>query len=168
LSNGTAHIIELDGTEATVFGRSGSIRLQEAAAAVVNVLVDTSVWSLALRRAKRVDDTAPRELAELISEGRVVLLGPVRQELLSGIKAQDQFEKLRLTLRAFPDEPIHASDHESAAKACNDCRAKGIAVSSVDILICAVALSRRWSILTTDPDFKTYSEVLPLNLHSSR
>ena len=138
----------------------------------MNILVDTSVWSLALRRNPRELSATERslvtELGEVIQDGRARVIGVVRQELLSGIKAQDQFEKLRLTLRAFPDEPIHASDHESAAKACNDCRAKGIAVSSVDILICAVALSRRWSILTTDPDFKTYSKVLPLNLHSSR
>ncbi len=54
--------------------------------------VDTSVWSLALRRAKRVDDTTTRELGELIQEGRVVLMGAVRQELLSGIKEKAQFE----------------------------------------------------------------------------
>jgi predicted nucleic acid-binding protein len=71
----------------------------------VNVIVDTSVWSLALRRAKRMDDAAPRELAELIREGRVVMLGPVRQELLSGIKQKAQFDMLREHLRAFPDHP---------------------------------------------------------------
>jgi hypothetical protein len=61
----------------------------------VNVLVDTSVWSLALRRARRIDDAVPRELAELIQEGRVVLIDSVRQELLSGIRSKPQFEQLR-------------------------------------------------------------------------
>ena len=57
----------------------------------MNVLVDTSVWSLALRRAKRVDSTVSGELAELIGEGRVVMLGAVRQEVLSGMKIKAQF-----------------------------------------------------------------------------
>lgn len=56
----------------------------------MNVLVDTSVWSLALRRARRIDDALPRELAELIQEGRVIMIAPVRQELLSGIKSKPQ------------------------------------------------------------------------------
>ena len=76
----------------------------------MNVLVDTSVWSLSLRRAKRVDDTASRELAELIREGRVVMMGPIRQELLSGIKVKSQFELLRDHLRAFSDITLELAD----------------------------------------------------------
>lgn len=138
----------------------------------VNTLVDTSVWSLALRR--KSDDLGAnersliRELTELIKEGRARIIGPVRQELLSGIKSAAQYETLRLTLRAFPDEVINTSDYEAAAKAGNDCRSKGIAVSPVDILICAVALARRWSIFTTDPDFRNYATVLPIFLHTPR
>jgi predicted nucleic acid-binding protein len=85
----------------------------------VNVLVDTSVWSLALRRAKRVDDAVRCELAELISEGRVVLLGPVRQELLSGIKVKSQFDLLRDHLRSFPDLELETADYEEASAAFN-------------------------------------------------
>lgn len=47
----------------------------------MNILVNTSVWSLALRRAKRLDSAVSAELAELIREGRVVMLGAVRQEV---------------------------------------------------------------------------------------
>jgi len=54
----------------------------------VNVLVDTSVWSLALRRKARRDHAMVDELAELIREGRVMMMGPIRQELLSGIKEE--------------------------------------------------------------------------------
>jgi predicted nucleic acid-binding protein len=138
----------------------------------VNALVDTSVWSLALRRKPQDLSAVERglvgELAELIKEGRGCIIGPVRQEVLSGIKSPEQYEKLRLTLRAFPDEPIDTKDYEAAAKAGNDCRSKGVAVSVVDILICAVALARRWSVFTTDPDFKDYATVLPIKLHSPR
>ena len=132
------------------------------------MLVDTSVWSLALRRAKRVDDSAPKELAELIQEGRVVMLGPVRQELLSGIKVEAQFELLREHLEAFPDLELETADYEEAAAAFNRCRERGIQGSNTDFLVCAAALRRNLAIYTTDGDFKHYARVLKLNLHQSR
>jgi predicted nucleic acid-binding protein len=138
----------------------------------VNSLVDTSVWSRALRRKPQDLSAADRalidELTELIKEGRSRIIGPVRQELLSGIKIPAQFEELRLKLRAFPDEPVGTSDYEAAAQAGNACRSKGIAVSAVDILICAVAIARRWSIFSTDPDFRNYAKVLPIQIHLPR
>jgi predicted nucleic acid-binding protein len=138
----------------------------------VNVLVDTSVWSLALRRKAQDlgagERSAVAELAELIKEGRARIIGLVRQELLSGIKTSGQYERLRRILRGFPDEPIGTSDYEAAAKAGNDCRTKGIAVSVSDILICAIALARDWSIFAADPDFKTYARILPIKLHLPR
>lgn len=134
----------------------------------MNVLVDTSVWSLALRRAKRVDDTAPRELAELIREGRVVMMGPVRQELLSGIKMKAQFELLREHLQSFPDLQLETLDYEEAAAAFNRCRERGIQGSNTDFLICAAALRRDLSIYTTDGDFKHYARVLKVELYEPR
>ena len=134
----------------------------------MNVVVDTSVWSLALRRAKRVDDTTPKELAELIREGRVIMLGPVRQELLSGIKVKAQFELLREHLRSFPDVQLEAADYEEAAAAFNQCRERGIQGSNTDFLICAAALRRELSIYTKDSDFAHYARVLKLALHESR
>jgi predicted nucleic acid-binding protein len=138
----------------------------------VNTIVDTSVWSLALRR-KGQDLSAPekllvRELTELIREGRARILGLVRQELLSGIKVRDQYERLRTTLRSFPDEPLDPADHEAAAKLSNECRSKGVAVSLIDALICAVGVTRDWPIFTTDPDFSNYEAILPIKLHAPR
>lgn len=134
----------------------------------MRVLVDTSVWSLALRRAKRVDDTTTRELGELIQEGRVVMMGAVRQELLSGIKVKAQFELLREHLRAFPDLELEGADYEEAASAFNRCRWKGIQGSNTDFLLCAVASRRDLAIYTTDRDFAQYAKVLALELHSPR
>jgi predicted nucleic acid-binding protein len=134
----------------------------------VNVVIDTSVWSLALRRAKRINDGAPRELAELIQEGRVVMLGPVRQELLSGIKQKAQFELLREHLRAFPDLELDTSDYEAAASAFNRCRERGVQGSNTDFLICAAAIRRDMEIYTTDVDFQHYARVLRLKLHEPR
>ncbi len=135
------------------------------------VLVDTPVWSLALRRRpehlSNQEQQLTQALAELIREGRVQILGPVRQELLSGIREEAQFRKLRDYLRAFPEHPLEALDYEEAAHMNNRCRTRGIAGSAVDYLICAAAHRRRWSILTTDRDFQNYASVLPLRLHSA-
>jgi predicted nucleic acid-binding protein len=134
----------------------------------MNVLVDTSVWSLSLRRAKRVDDTASKELAELIREGRVVMMGPIRQELLSGIKVKAQFELLLDHLRAFSDLALESADYEGAAEAFNRCRERGIQGSNTDFLICSAALRRDLVIYTTDNDYLQYSNVLELKLHEPR
>jgi len=135
----------------------------------MEVLVDTSVWSLALRRRPRDLNQQERllveELEELIKPGRAAIIGIIRQELLSGIKSHAQFEQLRKTLGAFRDELVDTSDHEAAAMAGNVCRGKGIAVSVVDMLICAVAQRRGIAIFTTDPDFEHYAHVLPVKLH---
>jgi predicted nucleic acid-binding protein len=138
----------------------------------MNVLIDTSVFSLALRRKNESLSTNERllvaELSELIREGRARMIGLIRQELLSGVKVTEQYEKLRVHLRSFPDEVIDTSDYEEAAKAGNRCRAKGVAVSIVDILLCAVAIKRHWAIFTIDPDFSNYAKVLPLRIHAPR
>jgi predicted nucleic acid-binding protein len=133
------------------------------------VLVDTSVWSLALRR--KPGHLSARErrlteaLAELIREGRVQLVGPVRQELLSGIREEAQFRRLRDYLRAFPEQSLRAEDYEEAAQMNNRCRSRGVAGSAIDFLICAAAQRRGWSIFTADRDFQNYAATLPLRLH---
>jgi hypothetical protein len=138
----------------------------------MNILIDTSVWSFALRRKKESLSTTEKstvaELSELIREGRARIIGLVRQELLSGIKSAEQYEKLRVYLRAFPDEVVDTADYEEAAKAGNRCRATGVVVSIVDILLCAVAIRREWAIFTTDPDFSRYAKELPLAIHARR
>jgi predicted nucleic acid-binding protein len=134
------------------------------------VLVDTPVWSLALRR--KAGDLSPREqaltrsLAELIREGRAQITGVVRQELLSGIRETERFEKLRDYLRAFDEPKLEVRDYEEAAQMHNRCRSRGIAGSAIDFLICAVAQRRKWQVFTTDRDFEGYEKVLGLELYS--
>ncbi len=136
------------------------------------VLVDTSVWSLALRRRPGVLSEAERflasELQRLIEKRQARLIGPIRQKLLSGIREQAQYERLRDYLRAFPDEHITTTDYEAAADLDNQCRRAGLSGSAVDLLICAVALDRSWAILTTDPDFGRFARVLPIVLSPPR
>ena len=134
----------------------------------MNVLVDTSIWSLALRRRSRV---APKEqklideLKNLIQEVRARIIGPIRQEILSGISDRHQFEELKERLSVFEDSPISTGDHEHAAEVFNDCRAGGVQGSHIDILICAVAQRHHMSVFTTDMDFQLYASYLELELH---
>jgi predicted nucleic acid-binding protein len=134
----------------------------------VRVLVDTTVWSLALRRRPR--DLNPNEvrlknaLAELVRESRVLMIGLVRQELLSGIRDESQFNRVRDRLESLQDLNIETSDYENAARMSNACSSRGVANSTVDMLICAVAVDSQSPILTTDRDFQVYSKVLPIKL----
>lgn len=134
----------------------------------MKVLVDTSVWSLALRRAQPTACPELTELVELINEVRVAIIGPVRQELLSGIKNEAQFRKLRKHLRAFPDLEITTRDYETAAGFFNLCRCNGVQGSNTDFVICAVAARHNIPIFTTDGDFQRYQNHLPITLHSPR
>lgn len=138
----------------------------------MNVLVDTSVWSLALRRSTRnlnpEEKLIVAELAELIREGRARVIGLVRQELLSGIKTHEQYQKLREALGAFEDELVDTRDYETAADLSNTCRSSGVSVSLADMLICAVAQQRGWAVFTTDPDFRRYARILKISLHERR
>ena len=134
----------------------------------MNIVVDTSVWSLALRRQRSSMAAEALELAELVREGRAALLGPVRQELLSGVPIAQQYETLREYLRAFPDVALEAEDYEEAAAFFNRCRAKGVQGSNTDFLICAAAARRQFAILTTDSDFTNFAKLLPIQLHPPR
>ena len=69
----------------------------------MKVIVDTCIWSLALRKQQQPSSRLTSILRDLIVDGRVVILGAIRPEILSGIKHQQQYEKLRDNLRAFPD-----------------------------------------------------------------
>jgi predicted nucleic acid-binding protein len=123
----------------------------------MSVIVDTSVWSLALRR-RTLSESSPAVtlLQNLITDDRVVLLGAIRQEILSGVRSSDQFTRLRDYLRVFPDLEIIAQDYEIAAEFFNTCRSNGIQGSNTDFLICAVAHRHSYSILTTDNDFQIF------------
>ena len=128
----------------------------------MKVLVDTSVWSLALRH-KRPSETA-NKLSELVLSALVVLIGPIRQELLSGISNKDTFSELKTKLKAFDDFIITTHDYETAAEFNNICRRKGIQGSHTDFLICAIAHNNNLLIYTTDRDFENFKRYLPIKL----
>lgn len=136
----------------------------------MTVLVDTSIWSLLLRRqAQTLTGNQPAQLQrlrDLVGEGRARLLGAVRQEILSGIRYSEQFARLQSELRLFPDAGLEVEDYETAAEVSNTCRAHGIAVTPIDMLLCSVALRRGWAIYTSDRDFERYAKHVPVVLYS--
>jgi predicted nucleic acid-binding protein len=135
----------------------------------MTVLVDTSVWSFALRRKSRsnlpIDHLKHvRALESFINDAQVALLGVVRQEILSGIKHHEQFIRLRNFLQGFPEVPLDGADFERAAEMSNICCSHGIAGHSTDFLVCSTAKSRGWTIYSLDRDFERYSDYLDLKL----
>jgi predicted nucleic acid-binding protein len=125
----------------------------------VKLLVDTSVWSLALRR-KNAANLSPEEqklkaeLSQAIQDGRIAMIGLIRQKLLSGIKERAQFEKVRSALAPFLDEQVDTADYEHAARLYNECRSQGFEVGPADMLISAVAVRRKWQVLSNDSGLK--------------
>ncbi len=134
----------------------------------MKVLVDTSVWSLILRTGQKKNKGLNAELSELIDEVRVVIMGPIRQEILSGIKLTRQYEELRSYLSVFPDLELETDDFEQAAEFYNLCRGNGIQGSNTDFLICSIALNHELEIFTIDKDFKNYKKYIPIKLYSTR
>lgn len=134
----------------------------------MKIIIDTSVWSQALRRDTPKSDQFVDELKELIKEVRAQLIGPVRQELLSGIKSKKQFDTLKRHLQSFDDLELESEDYELAAEYLNSARQNGIQGSDTDLLICAVSTRRNMPILTTDKDFTHFQAVIPVKLHAPR
>ena len=134
----------------------------------MKIIVDTCIWSLALRRNTVENNPYIEELKNLIEEIRVQFIGPIRQELLSGIKSKKQFDTLRIHLEAFADIELESKDYELAAEYFNAARKKGIQGSNTDFLICAISSRHKIPILTTDKDFTNFQSVFPVSLHVPR
>ena len=132
----------------------------------MKVLVDTSIWSYAFRSQNREFQYETQQLESLIKDQRVLIIGPIRQEILSGYSDLDKFDKLREKLSYFENSLIQDSDYESAARICNQCRINGIQGSHTDFLICAVAKRLNVPIFTTDKDFLQYSKVISIGLYN--
>lgn len=129
----------------------------------MKVLVDTCIWSQALRH-KSPNAELTKKLKDLINDGRVVIIGFIRQELLSGISSAKQFNQLKGLLAFFEDIPLKTEHFEKAAEFGNICRSKGVRGSTIDFLICAVAYVENLIIFTTDKDFENYKEFLSIRL----
>lgn len=128
-------------------------------------IVDTSVWSMALRREHHKETIEVRKLKVLLNEGeRVFLLGIILQEILQGIKRQDQFKQIKETLSFLPMIEAGREDYIYAAELYNKCRSKGVQASAIDFLIASVSIRNECLLLATDRDFLHISKHTELKL----
>ena len=131
----------------------------------MRVLVDTPIWSAAVRRSDDAGSGYRKEMERLVAHGSVEIIGPIRQELLSGIRDHSKYETIRDRLRRFPDLEITTEDYEEAAVFYSRCRSNGIQGSSTDFLICALAARHDLLVFTDDRDFSAYQRVIPVRLY---
>ncbi len=133
------------------------------------VLVDTTIWSLALRRRPQNLNNRERllveEWARLVRSGESVLVGPIRQEILSGIRSERSFTAIQESLGDFRYLEIIPPDYDQAARFFNICRSHGVTGTAIDLLICAVAHRFDVPIFTTDVDFQHYAPHVKIRLH---
>jgi hypothetical protein len=134
----------------------------------MKVLVDTCVWSQFLRKNRSGDDAVIQEVERLIRLDVIQMLGPIRQEILSGARPQERFTQLKEYLRFYPNLPLDEEDDENAAQYYNLCRQHGVQGAATDLLICAAAVRHGLRIFTSDTDFDLYARHLPITRHTFR
>ena len=120
----------------------------------MTILVDTSVWSLALRRDAEANEPEVQVLKDsLLGDEVVVTTGLVLQELLqgfSGPKAQAQIVQRFASLPLIqPDR----DDYIGAAGIRNTCRRAGVQIGTIDALLAQLCIRHELTLLTTDQDF---------------
>lgn len=131
----------------------------------MTLFVDTSVWSLALRRDNPQDGREVQLLHRALSEGIAVFTtGLVLQELLQGFSGAKASGQIVNRFAALPFVIPDRMDHIQAAEIRNTCRRKGIQTGTIDALLAQLCLRHELKLLTTDNDFKYISEVYPLHL----
>lgn len=130
----------------------------------MKVLVDTPIWSYALRSKNNDYQTEIASLASLIRDQRALIIGPIRQEILSGYSDLRKFLIIKEKLSYFANTPILDTDYELAAEFSNKCRKKGVQGSHIDFLICAVANRIDIPIFTNDKDFAHYQNIISIKL----
>lgn len=130
----------------------------------MKVLVDTPIWSYALRSKNNEYQTEIDVLTSLIRDQRALIIGPIKQEILSGYSDLHKYQIIKEKLSYFTNTPILDSDYEMAAELSNKCRKKGVQGSHIDFLICAVANRIDIPIFTNDKDFEHYQNIIFIKL----
>ena len=131
----------------------------------MNLFVDTSVWSLALRRDTAQSSAEVAWLSKQLTGGTTIFTtGLVLQELLQGFRGPKQRD---LIVERFTNLPLivpDLDDHIEAAALRNRCRQKGIQVGTIDTLLAWLCIRHELSMLTTDQDFFKIASLLPLDV----
>jgi predicted nucleic acid-binding protein len=135
----------------------------------MKILIDTSIWSLALRRQSGVVNPESVMLRTLIEQGEDIhLLGIILQEVLQGIKNPKDFHVLKDHLDAFPLIALAREDYIKAAELKNRLIKKGKQISTIDALIASASISYSCYLFTTDKDFEHIAQHSSLKLFRMR
>ena len=128
------------------------------------VLIDTSVWILALRKppAPAVRD----EVSRLLAENRVAIAPMIRLELLGGTRSVSEFDRLKGRLSALHELPADEANWELATRLSFDLRQKGKVIPYTDVLIAAAAMAGGCLLLHADRHFDMVAESTDLNARS--
>jgi predicted nucleic acid-binding protein len=127
----------------------------------VTLFVDTSVWSLALRRDAVTDCPEVSGLKQVLANGRpIVTTGFVLQELLQGFSGPKATEAIIERFRSIPVVTPTRQDHIDAATLRNRCRRSGIQTGTIDALIAQLCIRHELTLLTTDGDFRHIGKVV--------
>jgi len=131
----------------------------------VNVLVDTSVWSLAFRRDTPPDTPEMKTLLRCLERQDILFTtGIILQELLQGFRGPKQRERLIEQFFNLPLIVPDITDHIAAAELQTTCRQKGVQVGTIDALLAQLAMANKLELLTSDRDFTLISRHLPLRI----
>ncbi len=135
----------------------------------MRILVDTSVWSLALRRPLGVVNEEAILLKTIIEQGEdIYLLGIILQEVLQGIRTSKDFLALKEYFKAFPLIDLTREDYVKATELRNQLIGKGRQVSTIDVLIASAAISHRCQLFTADKHFTHIADQSELKLFPLR
>jgi predicted nucleic acid-binding protein len=133
----------------------------------LSLFVDTSVWSLALRRDAPALSPEVRALVQAIESGEAILTtGLVLQELLQGFSGPKSRDQILGRFSAVPLLVSDRDDHVGAAELRNDCRRTGVQVGTIDALLAQLCIRHGLTMLTTDKDFRRIADHSPLKLRN--
>lgn len=131
----------------------------------MTLLVDTSVWSLALRRDAPSGEPEVRHLAQALLGAEVlVTTGLILQELLQGFSGPTAHARIVERFAALPLIHPDREDHASAAALRNTCRRAGLQIGTIDALIAQLCIRHDLLLLSTDKDFAHAARHCPLRL----
>jgi predicted nucleic acid-binding protein len=131
----------------------------------MNLFVDTSVWSLALRRTSDTKDVHVDRLRHALESGEAVFTtGLVLQELLQGFAGPTARDAIVERFAALPILMPERDDHIAAAELRNRCRRSGVQVGTVDALLARLCSRHELVMLTTDRDFEHIARIAELEI----
>ena len=131
----------------------------------MDLFVDTSVWSLALRRDVHATEPAVERLRVALESGEgVFTTGLVLQELLQGFSGPKARDAIVERFAALPLLVPDRADHVEAAHLRNTCRRKGVQVGTIDALLAQLCRRHQLAMLSTDRDFELMARHVGLRL----